>query len=468
MSSNSTSREQIAGHRSSIEVIGTVPAKRISARSRDGSRASTKRIKKGEHDPRGIEVSAELVQAETRERQLQKEVDELKAELQIHENSAKAEKAKAAQLQQYMRQWETLQQEVQNNRRIQAKELLERKQAAEQQEQAYRETIGGFDVKTKELQQKNLELTSALQAKEEILTEYRSDLAKLSNERPDSKRDDHYFEQNFSQLFASIQNWAFQYYLQVDPKLEDLTSLHPLIREFLTTTTIVGQGGLAVLQTEPLYTIQAYITSRIASHVLTPVLLGLMESSYEKLYGVIAPCAGEPLAPEDYELSLQYCIPICAATGVEEVTKWRMSTINMISRGEEFSKAVSTKVEEVANELVASLATLLPDSTSPRYKPAPRTKKLKIIVEQAAKLALEVQQEPSAISYTYFEPDTACVASYVSDAKGLKNGEELEATGTFVRLTVYPAVVRKPYNCNEQEGVVLVKAKILAAEVGDQ
>ena len=401
---------------------------------------------------------------ETRERQLQKVVDELKAELKIHENSAKAEKAKAAQ---YMRQWEILQQEVQNNRRIQAKELLERKQAAEQQGQAYREAIGGFDVKMKELQQKNLELTSALRVKEEILTEYRNDLAKLSNERPDSKRDDHYFEQNFSQLFGSIHSWVLQYYLMVNPKPEDLTSLHPLIREFLTTIT-AGQGGLTILQAEPLYTIQAYIASQIASHVLRPVLLGLMEGSYEKLVSVIAPCAGESLVLSDPEVPLQYYIPICTAIGVEEITKWRMSTINMISRGEEFSKAISTKVEEVANGLVASLATLLPDSTGPRYKPGPRTRKLKAIVEQAAKLALEVQQEPSAISYSYFEPATACVASHVSDAKGLRNEEELEAMGTFVRLTVYPAVVRKPYNCNEQEGVVLVKAKVLAAGLGDQ
>ncbi|RPB25594.1 hypothetical protein L211DRAFT_867100 [Terfezia boudieri ATCC MYA-4762] len=428
---HSTSREQVAGRRSSIEVIGT---KRISTHNTDGSRVSTKRIKKDED---GLRVSAELVQAENRERQLQKEVDELKAELKIHENIAKSEKAKAAQ---YMQRYEILQQEVQNNRR----ELLGLKEAAEKQEQMYREAIRGFDTQAKKLQQENLQLMSDLRLKEELLTEYRGDIARLSNEHPDSKRDDHYFEQNFSQLFGSIQSWVLQYYLTITPKVEDLTSLHPRVQEFLTTTFTDGQGELTVLQTEPLYTIQAYIASQIAVHVLRPALLGLMEDSYDKLYSVIAPGAG-----------------------VEELTKWRISTINKISRTEEFSKAVSTKVEEVANELVASLATLLPDATSPRYKPGPRTRKLKAIVEQAAKLALEVQQEPSSISYPHFKPGTACVASSVSDAEGLRNEEELQAMGTFVRLTVYPAVVRKPYNCNhEQEGVVLVKAKVLAVEPG--
>lgn len=85
-------------------------------------------------------------------------------------------------------------------------------------------------------------------------------------------------------------------------------------------------------------------------------------------------------------------------------------------------------------------------------------------MEQATKLALEVQQEPSTISYSNFEPATTCDASYMADAKGLTNEAELQDMGTFVRLTVYPAVVRKPYN--EEERVVLVKAKILAAHAG--
>lgn len=280
--------------------------KRISTHSRDGSRVSTKRIKKGEHDPRDLEVSAELVQAENRERRLQNELDELKVELKMHENTAKNAKAKAAQ---YMQQWEILQQEVQNNWMVQAKELAKGKQAAEQQEQAYREAIAGFDAKMKYVQKENLQLTSALRVNEEILAEYRNDIARLSNERPDSTRDDHYYEKSFSKLFRSIENWVLQYYLTVNPKLEDLTNLHPLIQKFLTTIVADGQTGLAVLQSEPLYTIQAYIASQIAFHVLKPVLLGLVEDSYEKLYNIIAPCAGESLVLVSCNIAYQYVMP---------------------------------------------------------------------------------------------------------------------------------------------------------------
>lgn len=426
-SSNSASRDQVA--RPSTELIRTLSTKRLSTPSKDGPRVSSKRIKKG------IDKSTdhELVQAESREIQLlQREMKELKAELEVQKSTAKSEKAKAEQ---YAQSWGALQQEV-KNRKIEAKELLMQKRAAELQGLAYQEATS---AKMRELQQENIKLTSALRVKEDRLTEYRKDIAKLSNQRPDSKRDDHYFEQHFSQLFRSIQSWVLQYYSTVNPKLEDSTSLHPIIQEFLTTTVTDGQEGLAILQTEPLYTIQAYIMSQIASHILRPVLLGLVEDGYERLYGVIAPCAS-----------------------AEELIKWRISTINIISRGEEFSNAVAAKAEQVANELVASLDTLLPDSTS-QYKPAPRTRKLKVIVEQAAKLALEVQQEPSAVSYQDFGPATTCVASCVSDVKGLTNEEELQAMGALVRLTVYPAVVRTPYS--EQEGVVLVKAKVLA---GDQ
>jgi len=158
----------------------------------------------------------------------------------------------------------------------------------------------------------------------------------------------------------------------------------------------------------------------------------------------------------------------CGATGAEELTKWRMSTINVISREEDFLRAVAGKVEEVANELVTSLATLLPDNTSPQYKPGPRIRKLKVIVELAAKLALEVQQEPSAIRYLHFEPATACVASRVSDVTGLRNEVELQAIGTRVRLMVYPAVARQPSNEREDSEIVLVKAGVLVLGASDQ
>jgi len=267
------------------ELIGTAPTKvkRPPTQSKD---RPTKRIKEGEHgpDPRdlGVSTDRELVQAESSKRQqLQKELDELKDQLKIHESTAGTEKAKAAQ---YRQRWETLSQEVQQNHRIQ-----------ERQNQEYQGIINSFDAKMKELQEENFRLTSALREKEEKLTEYRTDIAKLSNERPDSKRDDHYFEQHFSQLFRSIQAWVLQYYFMVNPELEDLTNLHPLIQEFLTTA--VPQEGLAILQSEPLYVIQAYIVSQIESRVLSPVLLGLMGDSYEKIYKIIAVHAGEYSAP---------------------------------------------------------------------------------------------------------------------------------------------------------------------------
>lgn len=412
---NSTGYDQVNIAGPSSEPTGT---KRGLGHSRDTSRLPTKRIKHDDQEPRENELM-----------QLQKEIDRLKAELRTSED----ERAKAAQ---YMQQWETLQQEVHSNRRY-AAQLKELKERAEQETQTSRHLITVFETKLKQQQEENLRVTSALQEKDGLLAEYRNDIAKLSNERPDSKRDDHYFEQHFSQLFHSIQNWVLQYYLKVNPTLGDL---HPRIQEFLQTT--VGQDGLVILQSEPVYTIQAYIASQMTSLILRPSLLGLREDSFEKLYNVIAPLSGG-----------------------EELIKWRTSTIKMCIRGEEFANEVATKIGDIASELVASLATLLPDSTSPAYKPAPRTRKLKGILEQAAELALEVQQEPSTTTYTNIDPATICVASHVSDVKGLRTEDDLQASGVGVRLTVYPAVVRQPYN--EPEGIVLMKAKVLAMESSD-
>lgn len=425
----------------SDEVTGT---KRLSAHSRVDPRGSTKRTKKGDQ---GL-AEPVLAPKESREKQLQRELDELKAKLRNQEDIAKRDEAKTAH---YRQQSQNLQRDVEElSKQIQAaeqqkQEAEQQRQAAEQHRQAaeqlvqdYGKAIAEFGTIAKELEQENIHLKSALEGKEQILAEYRNDIVKLSNARPDSKRDDHYFEQNFSILFRSIDAWVLQYYLTLNPNLEDPTALHPLMQEFLTTTA--GQEGLAILQHEPLFTTQAYVTAAIISRVLSPVLFGVQDDSFERLYKIIEPSAD-----------------------LEEFTKWRMSTVNMIIRRGESLNSISHKAEETATELVDSLAPLLVKSA--KYKPGPRTKKLKAIVEQAAKLAWEIQQEPSIISYCAPEPSKPCVSSYVNDARGLKNDEELEAIGAVVRLTVHPAVIRRPFNSTDE--IVLVKAKVLPLEPTD-
>lgn len=132
----------------------------------------------------------------------------------------------------------------------------------------------------------------------------------------------------------------------------------------------------------------------------------------------------------------------------------------MIIRRDDFWTTIASKVEEIANEIVASLAPLVSDPNG-SSKLMRRTKKLKAIVDQAAKLAIELEQEPSTLSYTYFRTGTPCGSLPVSDAHGLRHDDELQMGDTSVRLTVYPAVLRKGH---EDDEIVIVKAKILASE----
>lgn len=150
------------------------------------------------------------------------------------------------------------------------------------------------------------------------------------------------------------------------------------------------------------------------------------------------------------------------ASSTEELAKWRMLTVKMITGLGEFWEKVALKEQEVAIALVTSLEALVPDHEKPKYKPVPRTKKLLAIMESAGKLAIELQREPSTIVFTYPPPGTPYMASDVTDAEGSREDSELEAVGARVSLPVYPGVVRR--GINDEEDIMIVKGKVLVSE----
>lgn len=140
-----------------------------------------------------------------------------------------------------------------------------------------------------------------------------------------------------------------------------------------------------------------------------------------------------------------------------------MSTVNLIVRQKDFQEVISTTASNLATQIAETLQELVANTLGIPYKPASanRTRKLKTLIEQAAKLAVEFQQEPSTFSFKFYAPGTPCIGSHMSDAKCGREDKELEDSGSQVIITAHPAVVRSAHATGEE--VVILKAKVLAS-----
>ena len=137
------------------------------------------------------------------------------------------------------------------------------------------------------LQQKNLKLEKHLKLKDEKIAEFTRDIAQLSNEEPDSRRDDHYFESALSVLFKSIQDWVLRYYGNMVVPADSLDVSIPS-----RMLDRLGDGCLAHMRDYALELLQIYIISELRTSIFTPFLFGVVEGS-QNLYSTIESSTGK-------------------------------------------------------------------------------------------------------------------------------------------------------------------------------
>lgn len=156
-------------------------------------------------------------------------------------------------------------------------------------------------------------------------------------------------------------------------------------------------------------------------------------------------------------------VSLTCLTAPEEAAKWRIATVSMIVGQKNFQEDLSARVHNLATQIVETLQELVGNILGTPNQPmsVPRTRKLKTLIEQAAKLALEFQKEPSEFGLKYFPSGMQCIGSQMSDAQCGREEQELEDSGSHVIITVYPAVVRRRYGIEEE--AVILKAKVLAS-----
>ncbi|KAF8453880.1 hypothetical protein BDZ91DRAFT_748509 [Kalaharituber pfeilii] len=292
-----------------------------------------------------------------------------------------------------------------------------------------------FQSMLKERDSENSALRQSMQEMDQQIVRLTRDVARFSNERPEAQRDDFYYERHIANIGRSIQGWVMQYYFCGNPSSQVLEAFSGCeVRDGLVKR--LGENWMGIFSSKPVECLQVYLMHEICEHIFEPFLLGLVAAGDLDLMKIVQ-----------------------ANMTKEKCANWRMWTVQSLTEGETaWSQRAADKIDMIANQIVERLRPLVLDMTT--YKPVPRTKRLKLILENAAKLAVETQKEPSIFRWQWYETGAKCAASLMSDIQGERSDAELEESGAVVDMTVYPAVLRFPLDSEQR--VVVLKSRILA------
>lgn len=142
----------------------------------------------------------------------------------------------------------------------------------------------------------------------------------------------------------------------------------------------------------------------------------------------------------------------------ETRAKWRKMTVDAILTTPEYKSGQQATIENIASTLSKLLAPL----ASPTSKDTARIRSLIPLLAEAAEILIQCRKEPSEFCWQRPTPRTPCQASYMEDAEGIFDDEELEKSGALVELLVFPLVLRR---AEDGELVVISKAQVLTFPV---
>lgn len=124
-----------------------------------------------------------------------------------------------------------------------------------------------------------------------------------------------------------------------------------------------------------------------------------------------------------------------------------MQTTRIILSSTSFRSYLDRCLDDIGDEIDNALA--------PIVEASPKTgKRLRGIIQSAANLAMDCQQQPSKFSMCWFNPGDKCDEEEMSEVLGEIADNKLASGGAFVGQTVSPMVFR-------DSGTILVKARVL-------
>ncbi|KAI5794260.1 hypothetical protein DFH27DRAFT_602279 [Peziza echinospora] len=262
-----------------------------------------------------------------------------------------------------------------------------------------------------------------------------NDLARWSNLDPESKRDDQHFYSLFNGIYLSIQDWILNTFFELNLGDRMIEALTQQAKERLDG--IGGQDWQNLQHTEIQLVIQGFVLGEVMEQLLSPLLCGLEieGEACNNLYG-------------------------CLNGTVEEKVRWKMSTVDMISRNSQFPEKIKQRANTVAVQISEALAPL---SANPKQR---RLKHLKAALAKAAMASMECQKEPSTFRFESYKRGTPWDVTSMLDCalQGASSTDPISSAAqesAEVWFTISPAVIRLPYEGAGSERLVIVPAKVM-------
>lgn len=231
-----------------------------------------------------------------------------------------------------------------------------------------------------------------------------------------SSRDDDYFAGEFARLTGSIRQWVLRYFEPLDAPELSYRDLSEILAQSLSKTVLAYSGTIAhdtkikIGRKE----IEAGISRRLIEHIFDPSFLftvcawpDIYPTEFPAVPGVLA-----PLNPPSRTYLTDFRLD-------RETQKWRCQTASMLTQHRQFEFHFNTAVTDVTEDL----RNFFTGHVKPEIETS-RVKALRAIVDQAARLEIEISLELSMFEMPYITPGSKYEMDHLDDRSGAVDMDE--------------------------------------------
>lgn len=333
-----------------------------------------------------------------------------------------------------------------------------------------REVSTAVEAKNAELERLQSELEAAKDQirnlQQQILASKRdsSDASFLAPER-----DEDYFDVQCQSLCQHVQQWVLRF-----SKFSDSRACY--LSSEIRDQTIVDRMDNAILDGSE---VDLYLADRVKRRDVFMSIV--MTMTWEFIFTRYL--FGADREQRQKLKSLEKTLSDSPATPKGAVHRWRATTLQLLSRREQFRQQRAQDTEAVMHTIFAALAAILPP---PAHLAEQIQSSLRKVLAAAVDLSIEMRTQraeyvmlpplqPEYDTHGDLAREVHFNASLMNERSGGGNGgnEELEARGAVVRMVLFPLVVRKrDVEGGEGEEIVVCPAQVLVvgsggAEVGE-
>lgn len=327
-----------------------------------------------------------------------------------------------------------LQKKLDNSRQNLKEECQELRNKLQKKDETFREQYEILKEQQNELKRSYDTAIAYIQSQQRDINELTVEISRSVNTNGTTTRGDDYFEAKFAVLEGAIRQWVFRSFRDIpDIKHQDLL---PTVQTSLEATVFEYKASADSKASSK--EIEAAIAERLRAHVFHPsFVLHIQDQFYNT--GHMSEVLGGTgkLLPLLYFLAgLNVSMTNTRLSDLER-REWHARTVGMILRKDHYDDDFSYNLRCAEGDLLSCFNPLLRGDGEEQ-----RRKSLLAIIEQAAKLQVEVFRQISLFRLHQICPGEPYDARLMDDLLSLVDEDEAGTQIFIVRVVVFPPVLR--------------------------